>query len=260
MKRFFGLLALLLGLVGLLACVAAVGFAWWASNRYLGQAAETAGRVEKLLTTADKQANRLQDDVSDTRTRIEELRAAARTVAARGDESDPADRARVETLIANLSSKIERGEDLAETLRSAALILRNGTALAAALSKDEEKAERLRSAEKILGETVKKLSEVRDKLARARRGDDLRGTAGDVAVLADDALPALSRVEEGISEVEGFLSRAGKEVAEVREALTFWKTAGPILATLILAWVALGQASLLARGWSMLRGTGSNAT
>jgi chromosome segregation ATPase len=257
MKRFLGLLAFLLGVTGSVVCVAAIILTWDASYRYLGQVVETAQKVEELLASANDRVQRMENGVAETRTRIASLETAARAVAARGEQSNPADRAKVEALLEALSSKIERAEDTAETLRSAALLLRNGADLAATVSRDEEKIELLRSAETALNETVATLEQLRDKLSKARRGDDLQGTAQDVADLAGAALPALAKVAGSIGEVDRFLAQAEKEVATLRGRIEFWKTAGPALVTLILAWVALGQVSLLARGWSMLLARGT---
>lgn len=247
MKRIFGSLGVVLGAVGILACLAGVVFVWWFSTRYLSQASETARAVESILTTANTRFARLNAGVTETRQRIAGVRDAARAVAKDGSRADPAFKARVEALATSLVARIERAEDMATML--------NGTVeVVATMTENAKTTDDLRAAEAVLKKTAASLEDVRQKLADASAEENIERAAKGVENLADSLEAVLNEVARGVGEVTGLLAKGRTEVESLRKALVFWQTWGPTLLTLILVWVALGQVALLAWCWSWLRG------
>lgn len=254
MRRLLGLLGFLLGVIGSIACIAAIVLCWWASYRYLGQAVQAAETVEEMAVSADTEVDEVLLEIRTNKPRLEELQQATQRVAKLGKQSKQVDQERVRRFVQKLSPEIKQVEETIGTLRSAALLLKNGARFAVVFSEDEQQTERLRKVQETLGEAITTLQKVQGKLARARLEDDLQSTAKDLGEFATAAIKGVNLVEQTLSDASEFITSVKEEVASLRERILFWKTRGPALATLVLLWIALGQISLFTRGWSMMWG------
>lgn len=260
MKRIFGFVLVLLGVVGILACFAGTGYTWWFSQRYLGQMAETVHAVETLLSSTGQRVDHLTSRVGDTKTQVVSLQKAANEVIAKGNMADPADQARIRGLLAALSSKIERAEDLARTLQSAGIVVRSGADLLTSVSDTPPDLGKLQDAEKAVDQTVTRLTDARKELANAEKGGDLESAARSINDLAGKVQNALGEVTDSIGKVGEFLARGQKDLAALEQSIHAWKRYGPWVVTGVLIWIGLGQFCLLAWGWTMLFGPSKEGT
>jgi len=254
MKRVVGFVLVLVGVVGLVGCAVGVGYTWWFSNKYLGQAAETVKAAKTLLTSADQRIDRLGNRVGDARTQLASLEKAAGAVAAKGPAADPADKAKVQGLLASLSSKIEWTEDLAALLKAT---VRPGAELMTSFAETPPDMEKVQAAEKAVDATVKSLEGVRDKIADAGKDENVEQTAKNISALATAVQAALTEVTDSVGKIDSFLERGRTELNALEKSIDGWKKYGPILVTVLLVWVGIGQFCLFAWGWSWLMGPGT---
>lgn len=245
MQRLFGSLGLLLGSVGMLACLAAIAGVWWFSTRYLNQAGETVKAVDTLLSSVENRFGRLDTGLRETGTQVAKLRQSAQEVAA-GNQADPAFKAKVERLVETLNSKIERAEDVAQ-------LLRNGAGLVASIS-DSRESEGFKNLETVATQTATTLEEVRSKLQAVGEEPNQKKIASSVDTLAGSLESILNEVTRGVSEVGTLLQKSRGEIESLSRTITFWKTWGPWIVTGVLIWLALGQFALFAWSWSAIRG------
>lgn len=255
MKRVVGFVLVLVGVVGLVGCAVGVGYTWWFSNKYLGQAAETVKAAKTLLTSADQRIDRLSTRVGDARSQLVSLEKAAGAVAAKGPAADPADKAKVQNLLATLSSKIEWTEDLAAILRAT---VRPGAELMTSFAETPpDMAEKVKAVEDAAEKTVKNLEGVRGQIADAGKDENVEQTAKNISALASAVQTALTEVTDSVTKIDAFLERGRTELNALEKSIDGWKKYGPILVTVLLVWVALGQFCLFAWGWSWLMGPGT---
>lgn len=260
MRRVFGFVLVVLGVVGILACFAGAGYTWWFSNRYLGQMADTVRAVETLLAATGDRVDNLTSQVGDTQTQIVALRNAANEVVAKGNKADPADRARIEGLLASLSSRLERTEDLARILQSAGVVVRSGADLLTSVSDAHPDMEKLQAAEKSVDQTVTALKDVRERLETVGKPENVDSAAKGIAELAGKVQAALEEVTGSIGKVGEFMAKGKADLANLERSITAWKRYGPVVVTAVLVWIALGQFCLLFWGWSLLFGPAKGGT
>lgn len=250
MRILVGLLAMLLGLVGVLACAAGCGGAWWGSFELARQVDQFTTRADEGLGTADDALTRMSAKVDATSAAVEKVRSAADLVASgRTADTDPAAKARVARLFDELSPYLERTDALADSLKSLGTVLDNVARVTARID-DGEKSARLRSAADKLGTAAATLGSVGERAATIRQGGAVP-RAQELVRLADDAKTVLDRLGGGMSDVHRATQEIRKELPEVRRAADTWKFIVPAVLTVVLIWVALGQLCLI--GWGRRR-------
>jgi hypothetical protein len=247
MKRIFGTVGVVLGLVGILGCLAGVGFTWWFSGKYLAQASETAKAVEALLGSADGRFGKLKEGAQDVKVRLAEVRKAAQAVAQDGSKADPAFRAKVEALHEALLGKVEQAQDVAA-------MLRGGLELVSTMSEEPRTSEDIKAAEAIVGKAADALDKARRDLGSANQDQNVEAAARLVDSMTGALEAVLNELAKNVTEVGNLLAKGRAEVNSLQRTLLFWKTWGPWIVTGVLVWVALGQVALLGWGWSLLGG------
>jgi methyl-accepting chemotaxis protein len=250
MRILVGLLAMLLGLVGVIACVAGCGGAWWGSFELARQVDQFTARADESLGTADDALTRMSAKVEATSAAVEKVRSAADVIASgRTADADPAAKARVARLFDELSPYLERTDALADSLRSLGTVLENVASVTSRID-DGAKSARLRSAADKLGTAAATLGSVGERAASIRQGG-AAPRAQELVRLADDAGAVLDRLGGGMSDVRRTTEEIRKQLPEVRRAAGTWKFIVPAALTVVLIWVGLGQLCLI--GWGRRR-------
>src|SRR5262245_57447160 len=99
MRIITGLLAILLGFVGVVVCVAGCGGAWWGAFELAKQIDQLATQADESLATVDEALSRVNGKISSTAAAVERVRAAVDLIATARFETDPALRAKVDRLL-----------------------------------------------------------------------------------------------------------------------------------------------------------------
>jgi hypothetical protein len=250
MKRIFGTVGVVLGLAGILGCLAGMGLIWWFSGKYLAPAAETAKAVEALLGSADGRFGKLENGVRDTKQRLAVVRKAAQTVAQDGNKAGPVFRAKVDALVEALLAKVEQAQGVAD-------MLRGGVELVSTMSEEPRTSEDIKAAGALVDKVATALDKARHDLETASREENVEAAAQGVDNLAGALESVLTELARNVTEVSNLLAKGRAEVNSLQRTLLFWKTWGPWIVTGVLVWVALGQIALLMCAWSWMRGEGA---
>lgn len=249
MRRLLGIGAVALGVLGTLACVAAIGLGWWAAVRTTDRLAAVAARLNHGLSEADAGLERVEGRLAAIRDDLAAARAEAEKLTAENPEL-PRVRAAVDRLIDRLLPAIDRAAALADSLRAVAAGLRATEDIVSLIGADVEQPGRARAA----ADTIDRAAEVLD-VPRARI-DSVKSVAAvrltrEVAELAVTAAAGSERLAEGLAASRREVADARVRVGETRDDLVRWAYVGATAHTMLWVWVGLGQLCLA--GWGMRR-------
>jgi methyl-accepting chemotaxis protein len=250
MKTATGGLAVLLGGIGVLACIALCGLAWWAAREVAQRADRLADRVEQGLAEVDVALDRIGQKFDAARAGVRQVRTTAERVAAGKADDDPNTKDNVERLLDTLAPFLDRAEALAESVRSLAALLQTVAHVADQFDQLEGRAANLRSVADSLTPAAETLATVRERAQDIRRGG-AAPKVREVVALADRAAPAIDRLAGGLSDARQQLTDTRGALAAARAKVRAWTVAGPAVATLVLLWIGLGQVCLI--GWGRRR-------
>jgi hypothetical protein len=253
MRRLLGVLALVFGTVGAIASMVGAIVVWPVIHFYADKAAVLSADVVHTVALTQDLLQPFESRIQEVTTRVTNVRQSATAVARGGDQSDPADLAKVETILAELSSRLDQAQDWTTSLKSSATSLHSITKLASAVTFDPQQQEKLQTAISALENVDTALDQVDALLRRASQEQDLQTRARHLAIVASALEGPLSELNGTVAEVSAFLSTAQEEATKVQRAVSVWRTALPLISTVVLIWVAIGQVCLLRRGWFMSR-------
>ncbi|MCZ2343764.1 MAG: hypothetical protein LC104_18505 [Bacteroidales bacterium] len=245
MRTIAALLALPLGIVGvLLAIVVTVGV-WWAAFDLNSRVGRVADRVDQGFDRTDAALVRLHEKLRTTRTAVALVRQTATTrLAAKLDT--PALRQQADTLTQQLTPLLERAEALADSLRTLAQLLRMGADVLEEFGGSSERVARLHTAADRITEATDTLADLRGR-AVAWRENTVHPQVQTIIQLIDDSGPSLDRLTEGLETIRTQVADARSETAAAVQVTRRWifGVAGGI--TLLVFWAGIGQVSLF--GW-----------
>lgn len=259
MKRLLGVLGLVLGTVGAIASLVAAIFVWPITHYYADEATKLSADVIHTVTLTQDLLRPFESRIQDVTTRVSNVRQSATAVAMEGDQSDPEDLAKVETILAELASRLDQAQDWTDSLKSSAASLHSVTKLASAITFEPRQQEKLQTAISALQNVDVALDRVDDLLKQARREQNLQARARNLAIVASAFERPLSDLNGTVSEVSNFLSSAREEATTVQHAISRWERNLPLLSTIALFWVGLGQVCLMSWGWRACRPAGADA-
>jgi DNA repair exonuclease SbcCD ATPase subunit len=249
MRRLLGIGAVLLGVLGVLACAAAIGLGWWAAARTADRAARVAARLDRGLFEADARLERIEERLAAVRANLAETRGEAEKLAA--DNPDlPRVRSAIEQLLDRLLPTIDRAAALADSLRTMAAGLRAAEEVVIQLGGEIEQPSRPRAA----ADAIDRAAEVLN-IPRARL-DDLKSATAlqltrELVELAREAVAGSERLAEGLSDARREINAARGRTAERQDEFVFWVYLAGVANTLMWLWIGLGQLCLI--GWGRRR-------
>ncbi|MHC4401852.1 MAG: hypothetical protein ACYTG0_19440 [Planctomycetota bacterium] len=259
LKRCLGLLAVLLGVAGLAACLLGIVGAWVFGSRL-------SHTTTEVFTQIDASVIAIRDHVGRTRERIHESRQSVGSLSDRlkrwvSKKTLPRvfSNAELNEIGRRLASALQRADEWLELSQSSARLAQQALSLAsrtdATIQSD------------FVDSLLRDVESMRDRLAQAATlvngiRERISGDPGDHAleehvpkavravltvVASLDALDArFGRMGESLDEARGRLQRLQRNVLR-------WLLVGQIVATLLLAWLGAGQASLVLHGWGGFR-------
>src|SRR5262249_50970097 len=252
LKRLVGVFFCLLGLTGLLACVAGVVGCWYAYSDVLRRSERLFGKGEEALGVARKDLVLVRDRVRETQQRLNASRQREADFAAQPEDEQRRRRLRSRDEVGKASPQLRTARAVLVTSTEAALVLDGLLGAVADLPGGER-----------VGLDSDRVSEASDRLSEATdQADDLavllaRKTGPltpEELEVADRIAGVLDRVIEIVDEGIGKTDRALERVKEWHARfghILFWSAVG---LTVVLVWIALGQFSLMVHGFSWARG------
>ncbi|MFO0847475.1 MAG: hypothetical protein U0871_02785 [Gemmataceae bacterium] len=246
MRRPLGIVTVILGGVGVLACAAAVGFGWWGAVKAAGRVTRVADRLDQGLVEAESRLARVEDRLGGVRADLDEIRGAAEQVAAENPDL-PRVRSAVERLLDRLDPTIDRAAALADSLRPVAAGLRAAADIATQLGGDPG---RVRDAADAIDRAADLLNIPRERIQAVKSAQAAR-IARELVSLARDAVAGSERLADGLAAARRELAATRGQVSEWRDTLVFWFYVAAAVNTLVWVWGGVGQLCLI--GWGLRR-------
>lgn len=264
-KRLLCLLAAVLGFVGVVLCVLAVVLVWVTGSR-LRHANEVAfDGVDQALVTVRARVLDAQEHVEKSKVTTEEIGQRLKTWARRETADRLVSQLEIEERAGELALGIERADAWLQVSRATM------DGIQQALELGHEMGMTLDAGS--IAPVIEKLSDLQGKLKQAARTvDDIRQRAaqrkdgGSIEQRMEQAVQLALRVAATLGEVDSHLAEAADKLSESRteaRALEAKIRAGIFLAavtaTLLIGWMAAGQASLCWLGARRVRQRPSSA-
>lgn len=249
MRRLLGVGAVVLGALGALVCVAAIGLGWWAAVRTADRVTILAARLDHGLSEADARLERVEGRLAAVRADLAAARAEAEKLTAENPEL-PRARAAVDRLLDRLLPAVDRAAALADSLRAVAAGLRAAEDVVSQLGVDVEQPGRARAAADTIDRAAEMLNVPQARIESMKSAAAVRLTR-EVAELAVTAAAGSERLAEGLAASRREVADARVRVGETRGDLVRWTAVGAAVHTLLWVWAGLGQVCLI--GWGRRR-------
>lgn len=264
LKRIVAVVALFLGVVGALACIALTIGALVADSRLrkatrsaysdvddlFSQARERVGSLEKVVDEAKITTSDVKDSLASWTSRTAEERLT--------QELDT--RLRLEAKTSDLAVAIAKADSFAEmSADSLSLVIKVADLANQAGAKiDREELESLRSE---IGQLRDKLSEAVDDVTNLSAGLRHKGDASELrdrmdaaAKLAVRVLATLDFIQSGLQRLDEKLGVSQQKVVDSQSQLMRWLRLTTAIVIFLLFWSVAGQFALVRTGWQTIRG------
>ena len=250
MKRMFRYIALLLGSVGLVGCVAGLVSVWMLRGDVLQGSDELCDVVDDGLQLVEQKLTRAVDLVGQVQSGVDsipdELREFAADRAARGDSTR-------ERIGDKLFNQFERLDEIAEAGATAIAFLdkidRLNAVLRAAAARrtGDESADALQPRFPELARVVSRLTDLREILDKIRAGRPVVREIVDAVAQATRGIEQdLERVDSKLQQLQQNSSQWRNAIEEARtKAIPRWINVTAVVASALAAWMGLGQFALL---------------
>ena len=230
-KRILGLLGFLLGVIGVLLCLAVIVGAWWVNRPITDSLLQLFPPVEAALAFGDNMADSFSDFLGDTQDQFNTVADAKPVATQLEDEIEQIG------IYVDIASGVVNGVEASvagvEASAQAVDGLRgNGVARAAGQLGDR------------LGELDARLNSVGSLATDVREGRDGR---------IDDLNAQVDRLEGESAEFQSTIAQTQTEIDELKRKIPRWIDLGSLIVSLIFLWFGIAQYLLLKRGWQMMR-------
>jgi hypothetical protein len=249
MRRLLGVAAVVLGVVGVLVCAAAIGLGWWAAVTTADRVTRAAARADQGLAGADASLARTEERLAAIRADLDEVRGEAEKLTTENPEL-PRVRAAIERLLDRLIPTIERAAALADSLRTVAAGFRAAADIRDLVGGETRPAGRARTAADAIDGAAETLNIPRARIDAVKSAAAVR-LVRELVALAREAAAGSEQLAEGLADARREIAGARVRAAEWRGRVVFWVYAAAAAHTLVWLWVGLGQLCLV--GWGRRR-------
>lgn len=229
LKRVAGFVGALLGLLGMVLCLAVIVGAWWINGPLTDGVLTVFPPIEAALAFGDETAERFGTFVGDAQTQFNETADTKPIATELADEIEQA------ALYVDVASGLANSAE--ETISGVANSVPSGELSDVASTA----ADRLATSMDRVSETLV--------LAETLAQDVRDGRAEKIDQLNDQ----LDLLEENSAEVQSVISQTGEDVAEIKMKIPRWINLGSLIVTLIFLWFGFAQYFLMRSGWRWLR-------
>lgn len=256
MQRGFGFAALLLGSIGLMACLAGLIFIWVVRPTVLRSSAEILDAADGGLTFVEEKSQRAAELVKRVRDSVDPIAGKILKLADKTDRT-PEEEKDLNRIEVDLAERLRQVDAIAEAVETAVAFLRQTSRLARSLrapashiGAGETAEEDSRNTSDALARLATKLKELRDILAKFRADRDIRKEITENVVLVTRNLnDDLKSVDSKLHEVCEKAVKWRAQIAELRFTVPAWTNRAAIIGSALLVWLGLGQFALARWGW-----------
>lgn len=262
-RRFFGLIAVLFGLVGFLACIAGLVGLWLANS----QLKEGAGRA---VEPADKYIGFTLTRLDSSEQRIVEIRARLLTMKVQveqlaavdpgllGQRLDQLDLSQqsVQDGLQHAELNLQLARDTITTLTDLGDLVEQVPQVSLDhLSSTGPLATEVENANEQLKEFTSILDQIRETLNKVRAAQEQANQPMliELGELIKRAESRIGQSHEAIVRFREALRKTQHDISSLREKMPRWIDAASWVLTVVLAWLGISQFALLAYGNSLLK-------
>jgi DNA repair ATPase RecN len=253
-NRLAWLLALTLGFLGVVACMAGVYAVWSVGSRFERANDKVFAMIDNGLESSKDRVRGVQMRVKESKITSTEIsqtlrdwgtgKAKERLVAQSNIES------RAEKLAGHLQTADSWLETSAESIRSVQQLLEVANSIGAPLDPAslEEVLEKLTSLRSTLQQTERTVDGIRE-FAVNKEGESEENRLSRVTKLLGRILVTISEIDTRLEEVVTRLSELRSDARQLKDRFSSYILLATICGYLVLAWIAAGQAALFLCGW-----------
>jgi len=258
-KRILYLLPLILGLIGFVGCIAAIVGTWIVDARVNRVTENLFTAIDNSLVVAQQRIARTQGRVEALKVTSEEIERSVRNWTKSAARERLASRLEIEERAERLASGLEQADDWLELAESSVRLVQHALEAASALGAQVQT--------EPTDHLLEELTSLRNQLTRA--GEQVESMRDRSTEATEQNLPGegLNRVAQSALRVIATLGSIDSRLENVRERLTeiqhlaqnaktkllCWVRTAAIGITLLIGWMAVGQASLCHIGWQGFR-------
>jgi hypothetical protein len=248
-KRIVAGFTLLLSAAGLLLSLVGGGGIWIIKGPVTESATRIFGRIDAALDVADQGLEQVKTSLARAGERLEKAKEEQRSLAQEPQPNSALRRLVAQKVQRQIAPEIGNANEKLHTVAEAAVVVNS-------VLEDVGNFPFL----SVAGLDLDRLTEVNSRLAEvAPAAWELSRLLGEPGQETDAARTQLSRIEQALNTMRGFIAEYVAQVAAVRQRLeelksrTFpWITPAAVLVSLVCFWIALSQVSLMAHAWSWL--------
>jgi chromosome segregation ATPase len=248
MRRGLGFVALGLGGIGLLGCLAGLIAIWVVRPSVLRSSAEILDAADGVLKVVEEKATRADELVRGIGGTVDSV---ARRIHKLGEKADrtPEEEKALKRIEEDLVERFRQVDAIAEAAETAVTLLSKASRLTTSLrmpgsrpAASSAPEEAVRDRTEALSRVAKKLGDLRAKLARLREDKESHKAIVERLVrVTREVSDDLKAVDSGLQEVRQKGAEWRTEIAELRITIPAWTNWAAILGSVLAVWMGLGQ-------------------
>jgi archaellum component FlaC len=245
MRKYLGIGAVVLGVVGVLLSATVIGIGWWATVKITGRLDRANSRLDQGMSKIEVRLARVEARVNSLRTDLNTVHASVDSIAADNPEL-PRIRAEIERLLNRLIPAIERTDDLADSLLSVAAGLRTTADIVDQIKDNATITVRVQNAADKIDRAAETLNGIRARVEALKSAKSVQLMNG-IVTLSREAITSSELLSEGIASVREVIAIVPGQTGTWRDTIVFWIYIAMTAITVIFLCSGLGQLCLI--GW-----------
>ncbi len=259
--RTLGLLAVVLGLAGVLGSVALAVTIWQTGSAIIQTPVEVVVQVDTAVELARERARRSARRVLESKQAVEDSQQRLAQWAAGGARIDGPSLLKLQELRQRWALATQQAEEWLEIVTAAADLLDQlleltssaGVELEGPARRLAELLRAVQAAEKSLDEASTWLDGLIERIATGGGNADLAEDVRKADHLMGQIATNLDGVSQGLQAFERSLVGGQTRLRQLRTSTLRWFLAGQIVATALCTWMAVAQLSLFVHGFRIVR-------
>jgi chromosome segregation ATPase len=259
MKPTTAYLAIVLGVIGLVACMAGLIALWVARPRVLESSAEILAAADDGLKLVEERATHVDELVSKIQSSLDPVSSKILKLADKSAPT-PEDEKELKVSAEDLSERLQQVGPIVETAESAVAFLHKSSRLTRSVQQSgfripngKALAEDAEESSQPLSRMAVNLKQLHEKLAM------VSGSKQGQKEIVANLVQATRDVDENLKSVTSLLQRVrekavalGTDVEKLHTKVPAWTNWTAVIGSLVLTWMGLGQFVLFRKGWDAI--------
>jgi hypothetical protein len=261
MKGIIGFLALVLGGVGLAACLAGLIACWVVRSPVLQSSLEVLEAAHDGLKVVDDKAKMADEVVTAVKDVVDPVAGKIIELANRAQSTRPQDVEELKRIEADLAERLHQVDVALQASETVVALLNKTSRMTRSLplptargAAGEAAVGELQGSAELFARLAAGLKRLRKILAEIRENKQVQKEIAETVVsLGRDVEKELNLLHDKLRLVRQKAAEFQTDVLELRTDVPFWINSAVVIGSVVLAWMGLGQLAMLRVGWGMLR-------